>query len=185
MEKFGNWCNVPDAKDKTRPGQSIYDILFPGNYASDAEFFVFTGVASWLFCFFSLAVYLCYGSFYVDEQKNYPKIDFIISAILAMFWLAGSAAWANGLSGLKSLCSGLAATASICFQDEVMCSSSCSSFSEATVSIILGFLNCFLWSANLWFLYKETKWYKGGNQTSGVGSVESGQAQEQEPSPFQ
>jgi hypothetical protein len=28
------------------------------------------------------------------------------------------------------------------------------------VSVIIGFLNVFLWSANVWFLYKETKWYR-------------------------
>ncbi len=26
--------------------------------------------------------------------------------------------------------------------------------------MIIGFLNVFLWSANVWFLYKETKWYR-------------------------
>ena len=27
------------------------DITFPGNFASDAQFFVFTGVITWLYCF--------------------------------------------------------------------------------------------------------------------------------------
>ena len=27
------------------------------------------------------------------------------------------------------------------------------------VSVLLGFLNVFLWSANTWFLYKETRMY--------------------------
>ena len=25
--------------------------------------------------------------------------------------------------------------------------------------MVIGFLNVFLWSANLWFLYKETRWF--------------------------
>ena len=36
-----------------------------------------------------------------DVNKRNPKIDFLISAVLAMFWLAGAAAWANGLTGLR------------------------------------------------------------------------------------
>lgn len=38
---------------------------------------------------------------YQDVNKRNPKIDFLITAVLAMFWLAGAAAWANGLTGLR------------------------------------------------------------------------------------
>ena len=38
---------------------------------------------------------------YHDVNKRNPKIDFIVTAVLAMFWLAGAAAWANGLTGLR------------------------------------------------------------------------------------
>ena len=40
-----------DLKDAMKDGNSIYDIDFPGNFSSDAEFFVFTGVFAWLYCF--------------------------------------------------------------------------------------------------------------------------------------
>ena len=29
--------------------------------------------------------------------------DFVVTVVLATFWLAGSSAWANGLSGLKTV----------------------------------------------------------------------------------
>ena len=51
--------------------------------------------------FISLVLYVYYGALYMDSMKRNPKIDFMISALLAMFWLAGAAAWANGLTGLK------------------------------------------------------------------------------------
>ena len=35
-------------------------------------------------------------------------------------------------------------------------------FGGANVSVLLGFLNFFLWACNLWFLYKETFWFTGG-----------------------
>ena len=28
--------------------------------------------------------------------------------------------------------------------------------------MLLGFLNFFLWTGNLWYLYKETAWFRGG-----------------------
>ena len=49
-------------------------------------------------------VYARYPDQYLADPKSYPKIDFIISALLAMFWLAAAAAWANGLTGLKFAC---------------------------------------------------------------------------------
>ena len=89
-----------DLKDAMKDGKSIYDIEFPGNFSSDAEFFVFTGVVAWLYCFarfestklllswissleavfsnncslYSLAVYVFFNHLYVDQQKNYPKV---------------------------------------------------------------------------------------------------------------
>jgi len=167
-------CGIKDSK---KEGKSIYDINFPGNFSSDAEFFVFTGVIAWLYCFVSLAVYVFFNHLYVDQQKNYPKVDFVVTALLGMFWLAGSAAWANGLNGLKNVCSGLSVAAMLCQNDEVECSSSCSQFTEANISVLLGFLNCFLWTTNLWFLYKETKWFTGGAQVGGRGNVETGEGE--------
>jgi len=153
-------------------------LAFPGNFASDAEFFVFTGVVSWLFCFASIFLYVYYNALYMDEEKSYPKIDFVISAILGMFWLAGSAAWANGLNGIKSVCSILPKVSTLCLQELVTCSSSCSQFSEGNISVLLGFLNCFLWSANLWFLYKETKWF---GPPATPATLETGGAGEEPP----
>ena len=46
--KYKEMCGV---KDSIKDGKSIYDINFPGNFSSDAEFFVFTGVFAWLYCF--------------------------------------------------------------------------------------------------------------------------------------
>jgi len=172
--KYEEMCGIKDSK---KEGKSIYDINFPGNFSSDAEFFVFTGVIAWLYCFVSLAVYVLFNHLYVDQQKNYPKVDFVVTALLGMFWLAGSAAWANGLNGLKNVCSGLSVAAMLCQNDEVECSSSCSQFTEANISVLLGFLNCFLWTTNLWFLYKETKWFTGGAQVGGPGNVETGEGE--------
>jgi len=174
--KYREMCGL---KDVQKDGGSLYDLKFPGNFSSDAEFFVFTGVFAWLYCFLSLAVYVFFNHLYIDQQKNYPKVDFVLTALLGMFWLAGSAAWANGLNGLKNVCARLPNSYVLCLREEVDCTSSCSQFTEANISVLLGFLNCFLWTTNLWFLYKETKWFTGGGQVSGgqAANVETGEAE--------
>jgi len=175
------------------------DITFPGNFASDAQFFVFTGVVSWLYCFASIAIYVFYSALYMDEQKKYPRLDFMMTTLLAMFWLAGSAAWANGLSGLKQVSdtdnwmwSSHYEYAAICYRTnhspptylypkigECMATSR-GHFGGANVSVLLGFLNFFLWASNLWFLYKETNWFKGGETKpqENHGGVKMGDVEE-------
>jgi len=165
------------------------DITFPGNFASDAQFFVFTGVITWLYSFASIAVYVFYSSLYTDEQKNYPKLDFLITAILALFWLAGSSAWANGLSGMKDVAdpdnwifNSEKENAAICFKTtndhyRYIKIGECNTtsrghFGGANVSVLFGFLNFFLWTSNLWFLYKETSWFKGKQDQANLPTVE-------------
>lgn len=147
-------------------------ISFPGDFSSDSQFFVFTGVVTWLYCTASLAVYVFFAKLYEDEQKKAPMIDLCVTGILAVFWLAGSSAWANSLNGLKNAANSANWVSSSqiggpCFsfmQEEV---DSCNptftgSFGGANVSCIFGFLNCFLWTCNLWYIYKETTWFKPG-----------------------
>ena len=140
-----------------------------------------------------------YPSLYQDPKKRNPKVDFLVSTVLAMFWLAGAAAWANGLGGLKwscdtsnwldrvSVCTKTSnthahhqylypkvgsilppgtgtviltpCTTSVQIED---CKGSAGSFGGATSAVLLGFLNFFLWTGNLWYLYKETAWFRGG-----------------------
>ena len=45
--RFGD--NLPCGVSK-QPSKDM-EITFPGNFSSDAEFFVFIGVISWLYCF--------------------------------------------------------------------------------------------------------------------------------------
>jgi len=165
------------------------DITLPGDFSSDAQFFVFIGVISWLYCFLSIAVYVFYSTLYADEQKSYPKIDLIITAFLALFWLAGSSAWANGLSGLKVVTetstwiySSEHDKAAICYKTDKYYDythikecrqTSQSTFGGANVSVLFGFLNCFLWTCNLWFLYKETNWFKAKENQGNMANIDA------------
>jgi len=177
-------CDVKFGPDVHNP-----DITFPGNFASDAQFFVFTGVITWLYCFASIAVYVFYSTLYTDEQKSYPKIDFFVTALLGFFWLAGSSAWANGLSGMKTMADPDNWIFTSQFENAAICYKTTNGnylypkigechtierghFGGANVSVLFGFLNCFLWISNLWFLYKETSWFKGNQDQTNLPNVE-------------
>lgn len=70
--------------------------------SSDAQFFVATGVLSFLYCLFIIVVYAFIDDFY-KSKSEIPLADFMLTTILAIFWLSGSAAWSNGTSALKTV----------------------------------------------------------------------------------
>lgn len=89
----------------------------------------------------------------------------MLTTILAIFWLSGSAAWSNGASALKTV------------TDTEVISRSCykvlvhnSGFSRLNISLLFGYLNFFLWASDLWFLYKETYWFKERQPTNDDGA---------------
>lgn len=136
-----------------------------------------------------MALYVFYSYLYTDDQKSYPKYDLVIAAVLAFVWLCAASAWAHAVLGLRSIADveayifsdegAVPDQASPCFKnpagtfkftDVKSCSSIGSSgFSKANSSVLIGFLNCFLWAANIWFLYKETAWYRNRNPTIPAG----------------
>uniref|UniRef100_A0A147BF24 MARVEL domain-containing protein n=1 Tax=Ixodes ricinus TaxID=34613 RepID=A0A147BF24_IXORI len=75
-------------------------VRLPFNFASNAEFFVATGVLSFLYCVGILGIYLFSNKMYIENQ-TVPIIDLGLSALLALFWFAGSCAWAQGKSDVK------------------------------------------------------------------------------------
>jgi len=150
-----------------------------GDFSSDAQFFVFTGVVSFLGAMASLVIYVFFSDMYFSESKKAPMIDFCFTVILAVFWLSASAAWANGVINMKfasdpdnwlfdeegSICQQATdddGKPQYIYQLVAKCTVKFyGNFKKANVSIIVGFLNFFLWASNLWFLYKETSWFSG------------------------
>lgn len=84
----------------------------------------------------------------------------MLTTILAVFWLSGSAAWSNGTSALKTVTDAAAIRAKCGGPIAVLTSS----FSRLNISLLFGYLNFFLWASDLWFLYKETYWFKERQQ---------------------
>jgi hypothetical protein len=66
-----------------------------------AEFFVFTGVTSMLLSLAITVLYVLMDRQYRNDER-FPIVDFVLSIIWAIFWIAGSSAWAQGVSNIRS-----------------------------------------------------------------------------------
>lgn len=163
-------------------------VYISADMSSDSQFFVATGVLSMLYCLFIIAVYGFVDQMYKDKPE-FPMADFILTTLLAIFWLSGSAAWSNGTSSLKSMTD--IDLVKHCSADYKNCEYMRTSFSSLNISLVshtlrltsgveclgqrwvrltlivspnalqlLGYLNFFLWASDLWFLYKETMWFQ-------------------------
>lgn len=141
-------------------------VKISSDFSSDAKFFVASGVIAMLYCLFIMIVYTKFDNKYRTDNRL-PVFDFFMTVFIAVLWVSSSASWANALANMKY----------ISHDDYIQwdnlgictrCPISVSSFSSLNVSVILGFLNFFLWATDLWFLYKETTWFQVGQiSTSG------------------
>lgn len=132
---------------------------------SSAEFFVFLGVMAFLYSTVMLVVYVFLKHKY-DNAIYLPLIDFGVTVLFAICWFASDIAWAKAISdiqkltntdnvirGLETACKATAATKE--------CQSyKYASYGSIIISCIIGFCNLILWSGNIWFVLKETTWYK-------------------------
>lgn len=129
-----------------------------GDYSSSAEFFVTIAVFAFLYSMAALSVYVFAFEKYRENNKG-PLIDFGVTCVFTFMWLVSSAAWAKGLSDVKTatdpekvldLIPACEREGNRCREvhDPVM--------SGLNTSVVFGFLNLILWAGNLWFVFKET-----------------------------
>lgn len=144
------------------------EICVYGNYTSSAEFYVFVGVMAFLYALGALILYVFWDELYQHNEKV-PIVDFVVTIAFAALWLISSSAWADALTKVKHYTdpNDILTDPKIDFQEcqhhvgNVTCEvKSLGNFASLNVSIIFGFLNMLIWAGNLWFLYKETKWFK-------------------------
>ena len=80
---------------------SLNTISIANDVKPAAEFFVFTGVTSMLLSLGFVILYVLMDRNYRSDER-FPLIDFIVTAIWSIFWIAGSSAWAKGVSNIRS-----------------------------------------------------------------------------------
>lgn len=141
------------------------------NIKSSAEWFVFVGVISFLYSLAMLVIYVFMKHKY-DNNIYLPLVDFIVTVLFALFWFIADIAWAKAISdiqyhtntenvinSLESLCPKVTGSASTKCQIK-----SYASYGSIIISCIIGFCNLILWAGNIWFVLKETTWYKTRQQ---------------------
>lgn len=153
------------------------------DFKSKSEFFVFVGVISFFYCIVAMVYYV----FFEDpakygpggtgrDLKSFSTVDFVVTLILAFFWFCASVAWAVGLTGLKddADAENYIKNAKLCQKPFECTVLKKAGFATLTISVLFGFLNCFLWCANTWYVYKETVWHRepGATATSEQPSAE-------------
>uniref|UniRef100_A0A665V2A6 Synaptoporin-like n=1 Tax=Echeneis naucrates TaxID=173247 RepID=A0A665V2A6_ECHNA len=132
-------------------------IFLDGDFSSAAQFFVTVGVSAFLYSLLATIVYVFYQNKYLKNNRG-PLVDFIVTIIFSFMWLASSCCWAKSLSDIKTAtnptqrCTNTkldvtnhSSTPLICLQ-------------------VFGFVNVTLWIGNIWFVFKETGWYKTGQR---------------------
>lgn len=144
-------------------GVATIPVHIYGNFVSDAQFFVATGVLSMLF---ALGIAVIYAKFDEKYKSNaqwplvvstshlisfylpliyvlfIPFKDFVITVILAVLWLSGSAAWANSLTGLKMVTSHSIDNCESCLVFS-------SNMSTLNISVVRIFLNLFIYQKHM------------------------------------
>ncbi|XP_022075714.1 synaptophysin-like [Acanthochromis polyacanthus] len=149
------YFDAPTCKDGSKKR-----VFLVGDYSSSAEFFVTIGVFAFLYSMAALSIYVFFFEKYKENNKG-PLIDLGVTGVFAFMWLVSSAAWAKGLSDVKTATDpdevvtmipacNLEDTATRCreVRDPVM--------SGLNTSVAFGFINLVLWAGNLWFVFKET-----------------------------
>ncbi|KAM8882991.1 synaptophysin-like protein 1 [Synchiropus splendidus] len=132
-----------------------------GDSSSAAEFFVGVAVVCFLYSLVALLVYLGYMHVYKNSDFG-PIVDLVVSAVLVFLWLVCSSAWAKGLQNVKDATDtdGIRRTLQICNGGAITCDvTESANLRSLNFSLVFGFLNMFIWGANVWFVYKETRWH--------------------------
>lgn len=143
--------NLPKTQDTLSLSNSI---------KPSAEFFVFTGVTSMLISLAFIAGYVVLDRQYRNDERL-PVVDFVITLIWTFFWIVGSSAWGQGVSNIRTQTSSEYIISLISSCSTLACAETDSpTYANVTVSVIFGFLNFLLWLGSIWFVYKETKFFK-------------------------
>uniref|UniRef100_A0A3B3BYA7 Synaptophysin n=1 Tax=Oryzias melastigma TaxID=30732 RepID=A0A3B3BYA7_ORYME len=133
-------------------------VFLIGDYSSSAEFFVTIAVFAFLYSTATLCIYIFFFEKYKENNKG-PLIDLGVTGVFAFMWLVSSAAWAKGLSDVKTATDPDKVITMIdaCNEEENRCREVHDPvMSGLNTSVAFGFINLVLWVGNLWFVFKET-----------------------------
>ncbi|XP_054473680.1 synaptoporin b [Anoplopoma fimbria] len=141
-------------------------IFLDGNFSSSAQFFLTVGVFAFLYSLLATIVYVFYQNKYLRNNRG-PLVDFVVTVIFSITWLVSSCFWAKTLSDIKTATNPtqVLLLMSACRAQENKCTATQEPvWSRLNTSVVFGFVNVILWVGNIWFVFKETGWYKTGQR---------------------
>ncbi|XP_041639691.1 synaptoporin [Cheilinus undulatus] len=141
-------------------------IFLDGDFSSAAQFFLTVGVLAFLYSLLATIVYVFYQNKYLKNNRG-PLVDFVVTIVFSFMWLVSSCCWAKTLSDIKTATNPtqVLLLISACRAQENKCTATQEpSWSRLNTSAVFGFVNAILWVGNIWFVFKETGWYKTGQR---------------------
>ncbi|CAL9704811.1 unnamed protein product [Knipowitschia caucasica] len=137
-----------------------------GDMSLSAQFFVMVGVLAFLYSLLATVVYVFYQNSYLRNNRG-PLVDFVVTVVFSSLWLMSSCCWAKALSNIKHATNPtqMLLLISACRAPENKCTITQEShWARLNTSVVFGFVNLVLWAGNIWFVFKETGWYKSGQR---------------------
>uniref|UniRef100_A0A3Q2GFY6 Synaptoporin b n=1 Tax=Cyprinodon variegatus TaxID=28743 RepID=A0A3Q2GFY6_CYPVA len=141
-------------------------VFLNGDFSAAAQFFVTVGVLAFLYSLLATVVYVFYQNKYLKNNRG-PLVDFLVTVIFSLTWLLSSCSWAKSLNDIKTATNPteMLLLIAACREKGNRCAATQEpSWSRLNTSAVFGFVNVVLWSGNIWFVFKETGWYKTGQR---------------------
>ncbi|XP_033822023.1 synaptoporin b [Periophthalmus magnuspinnatus] len=137
-----------------------------GDMSVSAQFFVMVGVFAFLYSLLATVVYVFYQNSYLRNNRG-PLVDFVVTVVFSCLWLVSTCCWAKSLSNVKNATNPtqVLLLISACRAPENKCTVTQEPrWARLNTSVVFGFVNLILWAGNIWFVFKETGWYKSGQR---------------------
>ncbi|XP_004086218.1 synaptoporin [Oryzias latipes] len=141
-------------------------VFLNGDFSTAAQFFLTVGVLAFLYSLLATVVYIFYQNKYLKNNRG-PLVDFFVTVVFSFMWMVSSCYWAKTLADLKTATNPtqVLLLISACKAPKNTCSATQEPlWSRLNTAAVFGFINVVLWSGNIWFVFKETGWYKTGQR---------------------
>lgn len=146
--------------------------------SGSAKFFVVVGVFAMLYTIAALVWYVVLEVKYL-QYEIVSIVDFVATAVFTLLFFIASCAWAAGVSTVKfwtnlDNLTQEGGILSFCNEDGNTCTSmQTASYGALNISILFGFLNVLVWGGNVWFVWKETPWFRARSENQTGGNLDN------------
>ena len=166
------WSHNYGDENTTKDNQ-FSDMMFKDGFQSEAQFYVFVGVISFLYTLAAIISYAFYKKFEKMSEHfaaHFTKVDFGATIVLTFLWFLSVTLWSSGFSALRNDLDpptnfvSLIANIRSAVGDDKVCGNhySCvttDSWSKLYGSVVFGYLCIFLYGVNCWYCFKDTEWH--------------------------